>query len=83
MAIRDFWLADLPEHSPPLHQQPDHIRGLIKSAFEGVELEDGVSLHETIYHDNYGMVSQKVLSQMDEDERFQPDRGDSSRRFHR
>ena len=70
MAIDDFWLADLPEHSPPLHQQPDHIRRRIKKAFGGVELEDGTSLHETIYHDNYGMVSQKVLRQMEEDERF-------------
>lgn len=53
----------------PLYNQKEQVIQLIHQAFEQVKLEDGVSLHETIKIDNYGMTNAALESQIKADER--------------
>lgn len=54
--------------TPPYNQQEQVIQ-LIHQAFEEVKLEDGVSLHETIKIDNYGLTDEVLELQIKADER--------------
>jgi hypothetical protein len=54
--------------TPPYHQK-EHVLQLIHEAFEEVKLEDGVSLHETIKIDNYGMTYAALEANIKADER--------------
>ena len=51
------------------YNQKEHVLQLIYEAFEEVILENGVSLHETIKIDNYGMTDEVLESQIKADER--------------
>lgn len=53
----------------PPYNQKEYVLQLIHKAFEEVELEDGVSLHETIKIDNYGYTNETLESQIKADER--------------
>ncbi|HMQ62540.1 MAG TPA: hypothetical protein PKE06_17815 [Flavilitoribacter sp.] len=53
-------------------RDPEKVKqllSLISEAFSGVHLEDGVSLHKTIYLDNYGDISEEVARAIENDER--------------
>ncbi len=53
----------------PPYNQKEYVIQLIHKAFEDVNLEDGVSLHETIRIDNYGETNETLESQIKADER--------------
>lgn len=53
----------------PPYNQKEHVLQLIYTAFDQVKLEDGVSLHETIKIDNYGLTNEVLESQIKADER--------------
>lgn len=53
----------------PPYNQKEQVLQLIYAAFDQVKLEDGVSLHETIKIDNYGLTNEVLESQIKADER--------------
>ena len=53
-------------------RDPEKVKqllSLISDAFKGVQLEDGVSLHKTIYIDNYGDITEEEARAIEKDER--------------
>ncbi len=68
-AIEKFWARPITDSPMPKHYSKAYLRELIFSAFEGVELGNGVSLHTTIYHDNYGSVDEETRARMETDPR--------------
>jgi len=70
MALDDFWEADLTDHEPPKYFSHNYLLELVENAFDGVTLENGVSLHTTVYSDAYGLVGDRTKRQMEQDERF-------------
>jgi hypothetical protein len=54
------------------YKHKEHILKVIEDAFQGVKLENGVSLHETIVIDNYGSDKErKAARKQDEKEKWQ------------
>ena len=66
----EFWSQPIEEGPRPDFMNNDYMRNLIQRAFYGVKLDDGVSLHKTIYLDNYGLVKREVMVQIEQDEKF-------------
>lgn len=53
-----------------MSDERQRLRKEIELAFEGVELGEGVSLHQTIVIDQYGDVSDEVRAAAESDERY-------------
>jgi hypothetical protein len=53
-------------HRDPVKEQ--QLMALVFEAFDGVQLEGGVSLHKTIYEDNYGDITKAVALAIEKDE---------------
>lgn len=51
------------------YNQKEYLIQVIEKAFAGVELEDGVSLHQTIEIDNYGHIDEVTRANIKSDER--------------